>query len=459
MTDLETELRATLAERAKEAPRGGRLAERILTEVSAPVPVLRPRRTWRTWSLPLLAAAAVASIVATVVGIDHMHSTAAGHTKIGVSTDSGSISNGPSGSVHPSPTPHPSKTTAPHVVPPPASDPAGVTGFRVMDLTFVGLKDGWAIGTANCLGGPGLCTAMFRTTDGQSWTSMPGEKFNVPMPNDSCNAPCVEHIRFATASIGYAYGPTTLFMTTDGGASWHRQPGGGAEALETFNGNVIRVVSPHTGCPGPCDISVKTAPVGSSTWTDVSLGSGQINAVGIQLTRSGSDAYILLTQNPAGGAQNETSTIYVSHDNGASWTARSEPCPNQSGEVDTIAIAASPGGVTIVCEPRGGGSASFVEVSTDGAKNFTRTTGMVPSVNPVQLTGDPATVMLLGGLGIETYQSTDGGAHWTAHDHKLRNAQWIGFESRSLGRLVNNAGRTIWTTRDGGHTWTSFSFG
>jgi photosystem II stability/assembly factor-like uncharacterized protein len=59
---------------------------------------------------------------------------------------------------------------------------------------------------------------------------------------------------------------------------------------------------------------------------------------------------------------------------------------------------------------------------------------------------------------MDTYMSTNGAATFT-HSHKLRNASWVGFESRSLGRLVNNAGRTIWTTRDGGHTWTSFSFG
>ena len=49
----------------------------------------------------------------------------------------------------------------------------------------------------------------------------------------------MQHIRFANQSIGYAYGPDALYMTTDGGTNWVRQAGMGADALETLSGNVV----------------------------------------------------------------------------------------------------------------------------------------------------------------------------------------------------------------------------
>ncbi len=36
---------------------------------------------------------------------------------------------------------------------------------------------------------------------------------------------------------------------------------------------------------------------------------------------------------------------------------------------------------------------------------------------------------------------------------------FLGFESPSVGRAVTDGGRTIWTTFDGGKTWSPFHFG
>jgi len=37
-------------------------------------------------------------------------------------------------------------------------------------------------------------------------------------------------------------------------------------------------------------------------------------------------------------------------------------------------------------------------------------------------------------------------------------AIWLGFENGSVGRAVSGGGSTIWTTRDAGKTWTSYTF-
>src|SRR6185437_4991708 len=145
-----------------------------------------------------------------------------------------------------------------------------LTHVRVLDLTFVSDTEGWALATADCLDPTSTapaCPAMLHTTNaGTSWTAVPNPPANVPI-NSSCAEPCIQHIRFATDRIGYAYGSTTLLMTIDGGKSWSRQPGG-ADALETLDGNVIRV---STQCLPGCPYRVQTAPIGSSSWHSVAL--------------------------------------------------------------------------------------------------------------------------------------------------------------------------------------------
>jgi photosystem II stability/assembly factor-like uncharacterized protein len=143
------------------------------------------------------------------------------------------------------------------------------------------------------------------------------------VPLLTCTDGCIRSIRFATTMIGYAFGASALFMTNDGGATWTRQPGG-ADALETLNGNVIRLVSDHSGCPGPCNLQVKLAPVGSSTWTAVTLPGGVIDTGLATLTRSGSAATIETSAGQAGSMHSVW--LYTSADDGKSWTKRPDPC-------------------------------------------------------------------------------------------------------------------------------------
>ena len=127
-------------------------------------------------------------------------------------------------------------------------------------------------------------------------------------------------------------------MTTDGGRAWQRQPGG-ALALETLNGNVVRVTAQGTGCPLWCHVQVETAGIGSSAWTVRQLPERVPNSVGnfgLSFARGGSDVYLLSLNHTAGGAQTAMSTLYRSTDNGQSWSSVGEPCPRQHGEVDSV---------------------------------------------------------------------------------------------------------------------------
>jgi hypothetical protein len=448
-------LRASLTEHARHAPAADVLAERIIASVDTRPPARDlprdRRRGWSTWTLPLVAAGSVAAVVGAAIGIAHYN------TQADKAPPAASISVSPSVTHQVStPAPSPSPTSSPS---PTTIDTSTLHHVEIIDLTFAGVDDGWALASADCIRGAGRCTALLRTTDGKTWKSIPGAAFHVTGVND-CTDPCVKHVRFANDQVGYAYGQSAFFMTSDGGQNWQRQ-GGGAEYVETLAGNVIRVVSSsHGGCPGPCDVQVETAALGSTTWKTETLASTSIRAAGLSFTRGGSDAYLLVTRNPAGGAANQTSTLYRSIDRGLTWTAAGEPCPQTSGEVDSYAVAAGGGSrVSALCGTRQAPQRWFVATSSDDGATFSERPGTIPTATATAtlLAGDPTTVLITGGIGLS--RSTDGGRSWVAVPGVAGAVSFVGFESDTVGRVVGDNGRAIWTTRDAGASWTKVSFG
>ena len=144
--------------------------------------------------------------------------------------------------------------------PSPASGPSSL-----VDLTWISEQEGWALGRTSCSNG--LCAQLFRTADGgQTWAQLPDPPAVAPINRGGVQSalPAVSHIRFASATIGYLWGPA-LLMTTDGGRTWQTQPSPTIEALEPSAGSVYRIEYDHDGCPGPCNRTVSTSVAGSST--------------------------------------------------------------------------------------------------------------------------------------------------------------------------------------------------
>jgi hypothetical protein len=458
MTDefdpLKEALRDSLHRHAVDAPRGDLLAERII-HTAQQVPESdrhRRRHGWRTWTLPLVAAGAVGAVVTAIVGIQNFHTTASNPPGPGTQQPSLFHTEQPT----PQPTLHGSTTDAP----PSAvrsGGPGELTNVHITDLTFVGDNDGWALGSADCLDGSGdRCIAMWRTTDGRHWTSMSGEQFNVVGMQD-CADPCVQHIRFANDNVGYAFGENAFFMTTDGGGSWQRQPGGAIQ-LETLDDNVIRVTGSDSGCPGACIGGVETSAVGSSDWTPSNFQPDQSSVGSVELGRgNGGFGYLLAMRNPAGGANDETSTLYRSTDSGLTWHSVGEPCPQAGQEVDSTSVAGGDGGrVTVLCAERTAPHRISVATSADGGAHFTA--GPALPFGPwTTITGDPDTVLVAA--GIEMVLSTDGGATWQPVSEVFDGVSFVGFESPLVGRAVSDHGTRIWTTRDGGATWQPATIG
>lgn len=447
--DPERALRESLERHAREAPPADLLAERVIARAGSAAAAPH-RAPWRTWLLPVLASAAV---VAVVVGVSVAgESRQSSHLPPAVSR---SISPPVTTTTTTTATPPPSHTT----VRPGAGD---LHNFRAIDLTFYGPDEGWALGTADCEHGPGRCSAMEHTTDGVHWHSMINPPGNVGPRG--CTAPCVSHIRFATPRIGYAYGDSVFEMTTDGGVSWQPQQGG-ATAVETLSGNVIRVVS-QAGCPPGCTYRVEIARIGSSVWTPVALPGPQGPGVGAILARSGHNAYLADLGNPAGGVS-ARATLWISADDGQHWIRRGDPCPRASGRDETVTTdltTAFDGTVVVSCLDRAT-QAGSVSISTDGGRTFSAHTPF--SSAGVWLVG-AASSRTLFAMSDVLYRSTDGGAHFGKVQHNSQGplgASWIGFENATVGRVLepdanvsDGGARTIWTTRDGGRSWTAFTF-
>jgi hypothetical protein len=463
MSDIERELRDSLAENARHAPTGDGLAERIIADARFGH-ASRERRSgrsrWRAWSLPVIAAACVAGALAAIVlvaGLQHPKTHSASTPTPSLTPPTTSI---PATSPAPATSPGPSSSQATSSTPTPTGPGVGPvpTAFRVTDLTFVGPNEGWALGSGQCFKTPAKrCTALLHTSDGQDWNSVTMPAANVSI-DGSCEAPCIQNIRFANKQVGYAYGPNALFMTIDGGANWTRQSGG-ADALETLRGNVIRVTD--TGnCPPGCTFQVLTAPVGSSQWQGVPL-PGSTSGNSVLLSRTGDAAYLLIRQHPAGGAASQQPTLFTSSDDGRSWTQRNTPCPQDPGrygEIDAqLMTTAVDGSATVVCVPRGTG-APFTATSTDGGATFHAGARNALGNAGVGALGAASQSGLLASAD-DTYRSTDGGQSW----HRLGasgpgQVSWIGFENASDGRAISMDNRTIWTTTDAGATWSSHPF-
>jgi hypothetical protein len=302
---------------------------------------------------------------------------------------------------------------------------------------------------------------MAKTSDGQQWQAS-------PVPNTKVAANCIDvvncvsHVRFASSTVGYAYGPQTMFVTHDGGRIWSRAPGG-ASALEPLDGNVIRVVSSHSGCPGPCLQRIETAPIGGAQWSTAQFRPPSMSVGSVSFARTGSHAYLLVTGNPAGGASGETSHLFVSDNDGHTWRDVGEPCPQLQGdgEVDSTSLSTAADGTVIVgCLQRQAPQHIFVAVSADSGHTFIARPSFSSGLITMVAAATDQTLFARSG---RLYVSTGGGEHFHLVVHGPQHPSWLGFETGTTGHAVEQptsgtGGSVLWRTSNAGQTWTSYRF-
>jgi photosystem II stability/assembly factor-like uncharacterized protein len=334
----------------------------------------------------------------------------------------------------------------------------------VDDLTWISPSHGWAlVDDGRC--GQGTGTEVLTTTNGgAAWTPVG----SIAARSGNCSGAGlvgVSHIRFANDLDGYAFG-LQLYVTTDGGATWTQQNGPYVTALEPAGTNVMRISFTHTGCPGPCDFAVQSAPAGSDAWQSLTA---PFSGDAVQLVRQGGDAYVAVFGNPAGGAGDAHTTLMMSQDGGVTWGERADPCDDVGGdEYDTVAISAAPQSVLVaLCRDRFEARRAYVAVSTDSGAVFAGQSVVSEPVFLGTIAATSASTVFLGTAGSQgtgsaqwvLLVSTDGGSSWRTVVHETGQAQpyfpadpFLGFENATVGRWVGNP-HHLWETTDGGVHW------
>lgn len=332
--------------------------------------------------------------------------------------------------------------------------------LSLTDFTFVNDFDGWVIGQRPCGSAP--CAVVEHTVDkGKSWEQVPAPDLSAGCFAGSCPAP---GIRFADDRVGYAFTDQSFYQTTDGGSTWQQQAGG-AVNLEVRNGVALRL-SDVQPCNFPCGRTLSSARVGSSAWSPVPL-SGDPSTGGwwgSLLVRTGHEVVLALLRNEAsGGNQSVQATVYVSGDDGEHWSNHPDPCgPVGSVEADTRALAAAAdGSIGVLCMPRTDDGAYILQ-SFDGGMSFGgRRLPTVTGGEVVALATPDRTTFLVSLLhqGKDTLYRSNGGGSWqvvaeAGSSNPANGSETLGFEDARNGRWMPLRRSGLYSSTDGGKSWT-----
>ncbi len=472
---LDRQLRHLLEDVARAVDEPTDLADRLIAaathEPAAPhrVDVARPaRRRMRHWTPPLLVAAAV---IAIAIGTTAAVSATASHHAPAVVPPTPTLGTSPSSAPttpqSPSTTPSSPATstkasgvTAPvnPVEPPAVHHTAPVpSDFIATDASFIDATNGWAVGYGTCSSGT-VCTDVIRTTDGGATWSLVGPVAGTvpdnPANEGSCasngdiTGPCVSGLTFASENVGYAWGFRSLYLTTDGGTTWHKQPDG-ARQLIVGGGYAVRAFA---YCSAGCQATIEAAPVGTDNWQNISP-TFNVDASGFQLLSDGQRIYLNSRPVLDDPNANPTTTLASWTGSGRAWAAGSTLC--SGGYADGMALTAS-STFAVLCTHLGGNSAQTLAISTDGGLHFgpgrpvpassrsvylwSPTSGIIDSSAP-----PPASGQLAG--------TEDGGATWTP----LPPAGFLSAGGPPDARWLLSTDGEFWTSNNGG-PWTVRSF-
>jgi len=373
----------------------------------------------------------------------------------------------------------PSSAAAAATAAAPSATPAAsndlVPGFQVLSMTFVSAQQGFALGTVGC--GSSRCVALLGTSDGGGiWrrltapTTTPAGPGGANSIARTCasSQPCVSQVRFATPLTGYAYGPS-LLVTTDGGGRWSRMTGADVTSLEAANGTVVRVASSAPGCSG-VRAQIGDATVGSGSWQPLPA-----PAVGTicppVLYRQGNRLVLAGYGNPAGGVR-ATAQIARSSDGGKTWSSGPDKCGGPSGYASGVALA-PPDVLVLMCQdqaPASNGThgSAWVRVSVNGGATFGPDRQVVsgPAAPPGEIgqyqlaaaSDGRLLVVETGSSGSRAVLTENGGRTWSPALSMAPGPEvvLVGYQDPLTARIAQ--GDKVWTTSDGGQTWTKNRF-
>lgn len=333
----------------------------------------------------------------------------------------------------------------------------------VQDWTWVNDDHGWALVRKPC--GTAVCVGLRETRDGgRTWISLP-----VPAALDSelyadakfgpvaaCAArPCLSSVRFATPAVGWLYGPA-LFQTLDGGQTWTRIPAARVSDVEAAHGIAMRITSNDRGCAAGCIYRIDRMQLDGTRWERLAKAPVSINP---GLLLQGADAYAVNIPNWAGAGQ---TNLALSRNAGATWTEIADPCPGRDTGHRTASASAAPNGVLAVLCVSVTRDETIIQISTDRGRTFgPRRAVPLSSFGPIAAaSADTIAIGYSNRQKSGVIVSHDGGHTWRstlvtspASSRTESLSPSVGWQGAQTGRASFNT-NAIWTTRDGGRTWT-----
>lgn len=340
-----------------------------------------------------------------------------------------------------------SDSASPAVSPSPRSPLA--TDVQIKDLSFVSAEHGFVLVSAKCRSA--ACLLVGETVDGaKTWTT----RGAVPAAAD------VQHLRFVTPAVGYAYGPA-LLMTVDGGRTWRAQAGLDVVSLEGDRHDVLRVVD--NGCSGAAHAERSTP--GSSTWARAGAVSPAGNSnCGPVLLRDGRSRVVAVGYGNTAKPEPKA-WIGYSADGGAHFAREADPCDARGGYALGVAIAPHDV-VAVFCTSYHfddlGDTTAWLTVSTDGGRHYGRVHAWRDALGPgttqyfAGIAAASATRILVATSSPHVGHvqvSEDGGATWSDGEEVAlpSDEAVVGFQNPLTARVTS--GDLVMTTVDGGRTW------
>jgi photosystem II stability/assembly factor-like uncharacterized protein len=261
---------------------------------------------------------------------------------------------------------------------------------------------------------------------------------------------------FANARDGFAYveGATPLYVTHNGGTSWHRSgPAGRVVAFAAGGGDAYVATSSQ---------SYERSPVAKDAWRPLRYPLFK-RGFSVSLAANGSRVWVLGTQKRH--RADDSDELALSRDRGASFVALPGPCLQELGG---RLVPASSQVVWAVCPT---GMMARLTLSRNGGRSF-------PSVLSVHDPGGIRQPSLTNGAALSPFTSrvavlygggegpllrtTDQGKHWrqVSQPGRIYQLDWLRAVTRGFGlALVQTRSSPdmpeLWRTTDGGASWHS----
>lgn len=298
-------------------------------------------------------------------------------------------------------------------------------GFKPETAAVVGTRDLWVLGSQ----------VLLRSTDA-------GRHFRQVAEPPLQGQGSVPTVVFADRNDGFAYiwrtGP--LYVTHDGGSSWHRAVPDQPVAAFAIAGGYAYAVFGRS--------RLERATVSGGTWEKLPF----LVKRGFPVSLAARGANVWLLGVPKHRHQDDSDELVRSTDRGRTFSAGPGPCFSELG--GSLEPAAA-GVVWAVC-PTGNFSQTHRSANRGRSFRVVRTPGQTngASVEPFSRSG----ALLDRGVNGPLYRTADDGAHWEVVPGMRRfdDVLWLAFTTRGVGAaLVQTTPRRteLWRTTDGGATW------